>query len=163
MYKNILVFIIVLSCYSCNNEPELKDTSVADSVNITANKQAPQLSDLPWTTAINTETGNTHLQQMPGNSSAITPQQVIAAANKKYPQIHLEWIKKEGTTVYLKITDANYLTQSMGSAGAEAYLSEITYSFTEVEGIKSINLTFAEGDHAAPGTYTRDQFKSLRN
>lgn len=160
MQKKLLLFIVTLFSISCNNSPEQTKNGSADSITPSVHEQ---LSDLPWITAINPKTGITYLEHMPGNTSAITPQQVIDAANKKYPQIQLEWIKKDGATAYLKIADATYLTQSMGSAGAEAYLSEITYSFTEIKGITAINLDFTEGDHASPGVFTREQFKSLMN
>lgn len=162
MYK-VLLFLLVLlsvSCNQCNKASEQRNTSSSDSIK-PEKKDSVKLDDLPWITAIDPKTGNTHLQHLPAKSADLTPQQIVEAANKKYPQIKLQWIKKEGNTAYLKINDATYLTQSIGSAGAEAYLSEITYSFTEVEGINSIHLQFPEGDHASPGVYTREQFKNL--
>lgn len=158
MHRFLLFVIIMLHVVGCTNTPgnSTREATSAEPAN-------QKVTGLPWATAIDTRTGNTQLQRKAGNTSGITYQQVIDAANKKYPDIRLEWIKQQGQTAYLKITDATYLTQSMGSAGAEAYLSEVTYSLTEVEGIDSVNLNFDEGDHAAPGIYTRDQFKSLVN
>lgn len=164
MYRSLLLLLLIfcISCNKCNNTSEHRTVNSTDSVS--PDKQEPtQLKDLPWVTVIDSKTGSTHLQHLPGNPPTFTPQQIIQIANKKYPQIQLEWIKKDGNTAYLKIADATYLTQSMGTAGAEAYLSEITYSFTELEGINKINLDFTEGDHASPGVYSRDQFKNLEN
>jgi hypothetical protein len=162
MYRALLFLLVLLSvsCNQCNKTSEQRNTSSTDSIK-PEKKDSVKLDDLPWITAIDPKTGNTHLQHLPAKSANLTPQQIVEAANKKYPQIQLQWIKKEGNTAYLRINDATYLTQSIGSAGAEAYLSEITYSFTEVEGINSINLDFPEGDHASPGVYTREQFKNL--
>jgi hypothetical protein len=158
MRKPILIILITAVFAACNNDPQPRrpGSSATSSV-----KKPTPLNDLPWATAINPETGNTVLQQMPVNTSSVTSDQILHAANKKYPQVQLEWIKQDGNTAYLKINDASYLTQSMGSAGAEAYLSEITYSFTEIKGIKAVSLDFEEGDHASPGVFTRDQFKDL--
>lgn len=162
MYRSILFLLVIfsVSCNQCNNTTDKKTVDSNDTLK-SEKADTTKLDDLPWITAINPKTGNTHLQHLPGGTASVTPEQIIAAANEKYPQIQLQWIKKEGATVYLKIPDAYYLTQSMGSAGAEAYLSEITYSFTEVEGISAVDLQFTEGDHATPGVYTREQFKNL--
>jgi hypothetical protein len=161
MYRSLLILVVLftVSCNRCNNASEQKDAGATDSA--ASKKDTAELKDLPWITAINPKTGETHLQHFSGKAVKMTPQQMVQIANKKYPQIQLKWIKKEGNTAYLNIPDADYLTQSMGSAGAEAYLSEITYSFTELEGINAVNLQFTEGDHASPGVYTRDQFKNL--
>ncbi|HEY0668722.1 MAG TPA: hypothetical protein VGD22_11125 [Sphingobacteriaceae bacterium] len=166
MYRSLLFLILLftISCNRCNNASDKrmvdsKDSAYSDSVSA----DTSLIKDLPWITAIDPKTGNTQLQHLPGKKTNITPQQIIKIANKKYPQIQLQWIKQEGGTAYLRIADATYLTQSMGSAGAEAYISEITFSFTEVKGIDAINLEFTEGDHASPGVYTREQFKNLTN
>jgi hypothetical protein len=41
------------------------------------------------------------------------------------------------------------------------FLAEATFALTEIEGIKAVNFNFQEGDHAAPGTYTRNDFDKL--
>jgi len=164
MYRSLLFLLVILivSCNRCNNASDNRTVNTTDSLSSDSiSSDTARLNDLPWITAIDPKTGNTHLQHFPGKTADITPQQIIKIANKKYPRIQLQWVKKEGNTAYLRIPDATYLTQSMGSAGAEAYLSEITYSFTEVKDINAINLEFEEGDHASPGIYTRDQFKNL--
>ena len=73
----------------------------------------------------------------------------------------LDLVKEGMDIVFVKIDDANKLTQGMGSTGAESYLAELTFSLTELKGIKAVNVNFQEGDHAMPGVYTRDDFKDL--
>ena len=99
---------------------------------------------------------------VPGDTTRITPQSVIEAANIKYPRIRLELVRISKPEAYVRIKDATYLTQSMGSAGAESYLAEVTYSLTAVRGITSVSFEFPAGDHASPGTYTREDFAGLR-
>jgi hypothetical protein len=55
-----------------------------------------------------------------------------------------------------------YLTQDRGSSGAQDYLAEVTFTLTENPGIKSVNFIFQAGDHAMPGTYSRENFTSYR-
>ena len=46
----------------------------------------------------------------------------------------------------------------MGYYGAEAYLAAVNYNMSELKGITYVDIRFKEGDHAAPGTYTRTDF-----
>jgi len=60
---------------------------------------------------------------------------------------------------HIEIIDAEYLTQRMGTSGAQNYLAATTYSLTETPGVKGVDFIFPVGDHAAPGVYTRESFK----
>jgi hypothetical protein len=78
------------------------------------------------------------------------------AAHTGFPVIRLRNIDQQ--TANVEIANDQYLTQSMGSDGAQGYLAEVTYTLTENPGIKSINFLFAAGDHAMPGIYSRESF-----
>jgi hypothetical protein len=60
---------------------------------------------------------------------------------------------------HVEIIDAEYLTQRMGTSGAQNYLAAATYSLTETPGVRGVDFIFTVGDHAAPGMYTRESFK----
>jgi hypothetical protein len=60
---------------------------------------------------------------------------------------------------HIEIINAEYLTQRMGTSGAQNYLAATTYSLTEAAGIRGVDFIFPVGDHAAPGVYTRESFK----
>lgn len=62
------------------------------------------------------------------------------------------------TTLYITIENSEHLTQKMGTTGAGVYLSTATFLFTEAENIQFVNYSFAEGDHAQPGIYSRERF-----
>ena len=61
-------------------------------------------------------------------------------------------------TAFIVIDNSDYLTQQMGTTGADEYLAKLTFSVTELESINFLNLNFLEGDHAVPGTYKRTDF-----
>jgi hypothetical protein len=65
-------------------------------------------------------------------------------------------------TASVEIINAEYVTQRMGSSGAQAYLASITFTLTENPQIKKVNFIFEEGDHAMPGTYSREDFKNYK-
>lgn len=73
-------------------------------------------------------------------------------------KVKLDFVRASRDTAYVKIDDSAYLTQQMGTLGAKAFMSVTTYTLTEKPGIKYVTFDFEEGDHAAPGTYTRESF-----
>jgi hypothetical protein len=76
------------------------------------------------------------------------------------PKVKL--IKVENGAAYVQIINAEYLTQRMGSSGAQDYLASATYTLTENRQIKKVNFIFEEGDHAVPGVYTRQTFANYK-
>ena len=73
------------------------------------------------------------------------------------PKIRLQSVA-EGVA-HIEIVNAEYLTQRMGTSGAQNYLAAATYSLTEAPGVRGVDFLFPAGDHAAPGVYTRESFK----
>jgi len=63
---------------------------------------------------------------------------------------------------YVEVINAEYLTQRMGTSGAQNYLAAVTYSLTETPGIKGVDYSFPEGDHAMPGEYSRESFPDYK-
>jgi hypothetical protein len=92
-------------------------------------------------------------------TDSLSPENVIGFLNKNNPHIRLELVKISTDSIYLKIADAMYLTQQMGSTGPTLYFSEVVYNLTEITGIRYVTFDFEEGDHAGPGTFNRDSFK----
>ena len=72
------------------------------------------------------------------------------------PKLKLAGIK--GHVVSVEVINDEFLTQRMGTTGAETFLAVATFTLTEHEGIEGVNFIFTEGDHAAPGLYTRETF-----
>lgn len=94
--------------------------------------------------------------QVPQN---ITVDMVLKEFNNRHQDIlHLELLRIAQDTVYISIPDASYLTHGMGTTGAFAIMTEVTYSLTEVPGIAFVSFDFEEGDHAVPGVYQRSDF-----
>jgi len=70
------------------------------------------------------------------------------------PKLKLKNIKDQ--VVNIEVINAEYLTQRMGSTGAEEFLAVTTFTLTEFDNIKFVNFIFEEGDHAIPGLYSRE-------
>ncbi len=72
------------------------------------------------------------------------------------PRIRLQNVA-EGVA-HIEIINAGYLTERMGTSGAQNYLAATTYSLTETPGVRGVDFIFPAGEHAAPGVYTRASF-----
>lgn len=153
--------IAILMIGSCRTDT----TKVTDE---NAETKSEALADLgktlvvPWTVELNDSTQMMEIRKNPdADMTNLGPTDIIDAINYKYPQIKLEWVKQEGNKAFVKIEDARYLTSGSGTEGAHAYIAEVTFSLTELEGINEVHFDFAEGDHARPGAYTREDFKNF--
>ena len=95
------------------------------------------------------------------NAADATPEELVAVINKYTgnDKVVMEYVKKSGDTVFVKIPDSDYLTRQMGTLGAHAYMATATYTLTEGKDINYVDFDFEEGDHAAPGTYSTESFK----
>jgi len=74
----------------------------------------------------------------------------------EFPKITLQ--KTGPPTVVVEIANDKYLSESMGSSGAQDYLAIATYTLTESPGIRSVEFVFSAGEHAMPGVYSRESF-----
>lgn len=126
IYSSVLLLFIV-SC--SNNKSEEAETPVAEIY--------------LWEAGLNDSTG---LLQMKKIISPVVDSLSVASVtgyiNGDDSNIQLEYVKTSGDTVFLKILDAEYLTQRMGSSGPTMYLAGVVYNFTEIPGIKYVNFDF---------------------
>jgi len=72
------------------------------------------------------------------------------------PKITLR--KTAPPVVVVEIVNDKYLSEAMGSSGAQDYLAIVTYTLTESPGIRSVEFVFQPGEHAMPGVYSRESF-----
>ena len=157
--KGLIYFLIIVTVVSsCGNnkadEPAAEeDTAIAPTHFI-------------WQSTLNDSTGKLELVPLqPLASDSLQPEAVITGINKineetgYYSKVELVFLKTSTDTIYLKIPEANYLTQQMGSTGPRLFFAGVVYTLTGIPGINYVNFDFEEGDHAGPGTYSRLSFK----
>jgi Sporulation and spore germination len=112
-----------------------------------------------WQASLNDSTGKLEMKKAEAAGlDSLSTASIIDYINRSDSSIHLDIVKTSNDTVYLKIPDATYLTQRMGSTGSEMYLASVVYNLTELPGIRFINFDFEEGDHAQPGILSRNSF-----
>lgn len=158
MKKIIYYSLILLSLSACrNNEKEIAENKNSVKSNVPIPKK---VVTIPYTVEYNEQTQKIELKHHAADDlSKSSAEEMIEAVNLKYPEIQMQLSGKDPGVIHVKINDAAYLSQNIGSMGARIYLAEATYALTEISGIKGVDFMFSEGDHAAPGLYTRASFK----
>ncbi len=122
---------------------------------------SPEL--INWEITYDSLSGDAQIRQ---KANALLPdtvsaQSLVDAVNFQWPDVQMTYQKTSGDTLFVSIPQSAYLTQQMGSTGAVGYLGLSTYVLTDIKGIRFVKFDFAEGDHAAPGTYSRESFKGI--
>lgn len=138
---------ILIAICSCGNSKTKEEEVVVKEVTV-------------WKANLNDTTGMLYMEKATTSEiDSLSASSVIGYMNSLYGNIKLDYVKTGNDTLYLKIPDARYLTQQMGSTGPEMYFVELVYNLTEATSKKYVNVDFEEGDHAQPGTYSREDFK----
>ena len=90
------------------------------------------------------------------NKDTITVNNLTQLLNRNYEnQVRIELVQVKQDSVRVTIPSSTFLTQSMGTTGAEEYLIEAVFTLTELPEIEFVEFEFEEGDHATPGVYSR--------
>jgi hypothetical protein len=168
--KTFCALISVCLFFSCNSNqdekvktpPENEVTDTVASENSVDSSRTIVNHSLIWT--IERQGNEKEKLKAPDSTQAAnySSAQLIDLLNQNYPDVQLNLIKISHDTIYVKIPDSKKLTNELGDTGAEDYLASATYTLTETKNIHFVNINMKAGDHAEPGVYSRDDFKSLR-
>lgn len=157
MKKLICYGLVILLLSACQNREDKASAGKENSV-------SEKVLELPYNAEYNERTQKLELKHNTAiDASKLTIGDMIDAINLKYPEIKLQLVSTDAYhhTIHVKIDDATYLSENLGSAGSKTYMAEVTFALTEIPGIKAVNFVFKEGDHASPGVYTRADFKGF--
>ncbi len=166
MKRYYLYTLLLFLFAACNSNQKDQQATVKDSVTIIPKADsAPPVKDAHYFWAVDEEDmkGISMKKTRPVSADSLNASSMAGLLNSTYPEIPLAYVKTSGDTVFLKISNSNYLTKQIGSTGAESYLAEVIYNFTELSGINNVDIRFKKGDHAEPGTYTRTDFVREKN
>ncbi len=161
-----LLISLLLSCNSGSDQSKDEETVVvedtvyefpatagADSLVVIRN--SPSL----WRAEFEDSTNSYRIYKPLDNRlDTLTATNVVSLINVNWDSIYLNFERISHDTMYVTIPDSRYLTQNLGSTGAENYMASTTFSLTELKGVQFVNYRFTEGDHASPGVYSRKSF-----
>ena len=166
MKKHPFLFFIIIAALSCNtNQPEKTVAPVDTTSTVTTTDTASINMDSHyfWSSDAESPKGLLMIKSRQLPTDSLTEANMIQLLNEAYPEIQLSFIKVSNDSIFLKIKKSSYLTEQLGSSGADAYIAEVTYNLTELKGINFVNISFKEGDHASPDTYSRTDFVQPKN
>ena len=152
MKKFIFHSLVITGLFflACNNKADKTETD-EDTLSV--------VTPSSWYAMINDSSGLLEMKKMEtGGPDTLETGAMIKYLNNINPFVKLKYTKTSNDTLYIKIPDANYLTQQMGSTGPTMYFAGAVYNLTEIPGIKYVNFDFEEGDHAMPGVLHRESF-----
>lgn len=164
--RNLFILIGLILMLSCNdNIPdsvvETTDTTfIAMDSGAYTIEEPTNFKNLIWVPVYDSARGDYSLkQQRPVSADTLSAEKLINEINSSWDGIKMEFKKISHDTLYVAIPRSEVLTQQMGSSGANSYLFSSTFILTELPKMKYVNYDFREGDHLAPGTYKRTDFK----
>jgi hypothetical protein len=162
--KRILTLLLLISCNSNvdkTNEITVNASPVTDTSYVVFPKQdlAHEIVTVRGYYVWEVNASKKTLKKNPvlGNA-AVDIDSIIYGLNQQYKNIFLEKTALTNDTLYLKIAHAGYLTNQMGSSGPGQYLAQAVINFTAAPTVKYVQFSFKEGEHAAPGTWSRKDF-----
>lgn len=162
MKKNTFsVIIICIAAWSCNTKKQdesvvVKDTPVAVFKADTASAIAD--THYFWASDVGGPKGLVMIKKRALPVDSLTAPRLLEILNELYPEVPLRLMRESQDTIFINIPNSKFLTDQMGSSGAEGYLAELVYNLTELNGINFVHLQFKQGNHASPGTYSRTDF-----
>jgi isocitrate lyase len=165
-----MLVCFISSCNQDNDDKKVDTTDTtaiiptnADTSSLTSNeiydKEEKAENYLIWKTDLD----NKLISKNPDfKNSNFFIDSIIKGLNLKYREIPLEKVKVGHDTLYTQIRNSEYLGEQIGSTGAAYYLAEVVINLTSVQGIKFVNMDFAESSHATPGVFTRKDFEDFK-
>jgi hypothetical protein len=170
MIKKLLtiscISLLLFSCNSSDDKTEEKviESTTVDSAIVDAKSDTALTivtSPMIWTIDDN-DPENEKLKKPDAKLDTLSSASLVQLLNKSYPDVQMDLLKISHDTMYVSIPDSKKLTQQMGSTGAQNYMAAATYTLTEHKNVKYVNFNMKEGDHAGPGVFSRDDFKTMR-
>jgi hypothetical protein len=154
----IIIITIFISCNTKQTDKKMVDSDTTALNTITDSSSLKTDAHYLWSADLAPLSGVIMKKLRPVAADSLTQTNIIQILNETYPEIPLQFTKSSNDTLFVKISNSNYLTQQMGSSGPEVYLADVTYNLTEIPGINYVAILFKEGDHASPGIYSRTDF-----
>ncbi len=166
MNKTVLI-LFSIAFYACNQNKQTETVIGRDTAYVAATKpdsiRIKQDMHYYWEASPDDKSNKLVIRRLrPISADSLNVDYLISQINYRYEHIKLRFVKISNDTLFVKIGQSDFLTQQLGSTGAEIYITEATYNLSELKNIGYVHFDFKEGDHAAPGTYSRSDFVNIK-
>lgn len=164
MKKFILLAVMVafISCSGNKDEETNISPKTEENADSTVTEQPasynPETKLYVWKADYDyTKVQNTSIQPSQLNADSL-----IKGLNELYENVFLQKEKISGDTIYTYIANSEYLSNQMGSTGAEVYIADAVLNLAEVPGVKYVSIKMKEGSHAQSGVYSKQNFEKYK-
>jgi hypothetical protein len=162
--KRILLLAVITAVVSCNgNKEEANKGSSIETTEDPATVEPtlqynPESNLYVWKANFDyTKIQNPALQPAILNTDSL-----IKGLNVRNENVFLQKERISGDTLYTFINDSQYLSNQMGSTGAEVYIADVVLNLTEVPGVKYVAIKMEEGSHAQSGIWSKQNFEQYK-
>ncbi len=121
-----------------------------------------RISDYYWKTDFDTITNQEYLKRGKMlDTISRSPDELIRILNMRQSKSKINYVEQRGDTIVIKILNDEYLTEQMGTSGADCYMAETIYTLTENDLIQFVRFEIDYGSHACPGLYSRKDYERM--
>lgn len=151
-------FIQIDSCLDCGGKWNYDLNKCEKNYNL----DSVNISDFYWHLDFDTILNKEYLiRGIMLDSISQSPNELIDILNRRKPKCKIEYLDIIGDTIKIRILDDEYLTEQMGTSGADCFMGETIFTLTENNLIKFVRIEMEYGSHAGPGIYSRNDYKKL--
>ena len=121
-----------------------------------------RIADYYWTSVPDTLLNREFLKRGKMlDSLSRLPDELIRILNMRQSKCKIQYVGITGDTLKIKILDDEYLTEQMGTDGADCYMAETIYTLTENDLFHFVRFQMDYGSHASPGIYSRKDYERM--
>lgn len=160
--KKLYYVVLLLVFFACQQQKEDEVAPVTVPITETI-IDSPQLNNKEVELYVwKNDADYTRRKNPEVNTAIVNTDSLIKGLNQLYENVYLQKDKLSNDTLYTFIKDSNFLSNQMGSTGAEIYVADVIMNLTEVPGIKYVHIEMEEGSHMQPGTWSRNNFAKFK-
>ena len=121
-----------------------------------------RIADYYWNTEFDTNTNREYLiRGILIDSISKSLDELIGILNKRPTKCKIEYFETKGDTLEIKILNDEYLSEQMGTLGADCYMAETVFTLTESDRVQFVKFDMDYGSHANPGLYSRKDYERM--
>ncbi|HZJ79115.1 MAG TPA: hypothetical protein VFC69_00900 [Dysgonamonadaceae bacterium] len=121
-----------------------------------------RVSDYYWKSNYDTTLNREYLKRGALlDSISKSPKELIDILNMRPSESKIDFVEHTADTLTIRILNDKFLTEQMGTLGADCYMAETIYTLTEVDSIRFVKFEMNDGSHATPGLYSREDYAQM--
>jgi hypothetical protein len=163
MKKTIVLVAIACIVITCGQPKEKEDVPAAQTNEEAFAPEQPVLYNPETQLYIWKLDYNYSKQENPAASKDMRNiDSLIKGLNERTENVFLQKDTLRADTLYTYIKDSKYLTEQMGTTGAEVYIADVVLNLTEAPGVTVVSIKMETGSHAESGTFTKKNFAKFK-